>query len=433
MYTLADGRFALFRPSLNVAVETTAALAGLLAAYLVFFRFRRSCALDDLLLACGLAVLSFGNLVYGAAPAALDHYPDRFTTWALATGQIVGSLLLALAAFAPAHVFERPWRASWLVCGAAVVALVGFGGLLNVLAHDIPVVSGASGHDAALGVHLGRLVIFAAAVVGFVRCAERTGDELMTWFAFASTLGALAGLNYAFHPSLDSRLVYTGDAFRLLFYGALLAGTARELGRYWQEAERAAVLSERRRIARDLHDSIAQEISFIARRMRHVRSTGGDRRVADQIVRAAERALDESRRTIAALTRPLDEPLDVVLAQEVEDVAERSGTILALSLDPGVAVEPDVREALLRIAREAVVNAARHGDARLVEVELENGKGLLLRVADDGRGFDPERASQTSNGGFGLVSMRERAHAIGADLRVESRPGDGTTVEVELR
>jgi signal transduction histidine kinase len=132
------------------------------------------------------------------------------------------------------------------------------------------------------------------------------------------------------------------------------------------------------------------------------------------------------------LTRPLDEPLDVVLAHEIGDVAERSGTILALSLERGVRVEPDVREALVRIAREAVINAVRHGGAGLVQVELENGNELKLRVVDDGRGFDAAAAMRKSNDRFGLVSMRERAHAIGADFRIASSPGDGTTIEVEL-
>jgi signal transduction histidine kinase len=353
---LAEGRFALFRPSLNVAVETTAALAGLLAAYLVFFRFRRSKALDDLLLASGLAVLSIGNFVYGAAPAALDHYPNRFGTWALATGHLLGTLLLAVAAFAPALVLQRPRRAAILLLGTSVLALGVVAATLNVVAHELPFVSGTSGHDAALGVHLARLAIYAAAAVGFVRRAERTGDELMSWFAFACTLGALAGINYALHPSLDSHLVYSGDAFRLLFYAALLAGAAREMGRYWQASEEAAILNERRRIARDLHDGVAQELSFIARRLRRALPDVRNPRLADQILRAAERGLDESRRAIAALTRPLDEPLDVVLAHEIGDVAERNETILALSLERGVHVEPDLREALLRIAREAVVN-----------------------------------------------------------------------------
>ena len=150
---------------------------------------------------------------------------------------------------------------------------------------------------------------------------------------------------------------------------------------------------------------------------------------------AAERELDESRRVIATLTRPLDEPLDVVLSEAVKGVADRVGATVALALDTGVHVEPDVREALVRIAREAVTNAARHGDAGLVRVELENGNGngVKLRIVDDGRGFDTSAAAkQRTRGGFGLVSMSERARAVGAVLHVESERGAGTSVEVEL-
>jgi Signal transduction histidine kinase len=96
-------------------------------------------------------------------------------------------------------------------------------------------------------------------------------------------------------------------------------------------------------------------------------------------------------------------------------------------------VTPEVREALVRIAREAVTNAARHGDAGLVRVELENGTGIKLRIVDDGRGFDAAAATrQRRSGGFGLVSMSERARAVGGVLHVASERGAGTTVEVEL-
>ena len=145
--------------------------------------------------------------------------------------------------------------------------------------------------------------------------------------------------------------------------------------RYWQASREAAVLDERRRIARDLHDGLAQELAFIVRRAQPRRREGPRAADALQIANAAERALDESRRVIATLTRPLDEPLDVVLSEAVKGVADRVGTTVALALDPDVHVTPDVREALVRIAREAVTNAARHGDAGLVRVELENGDG----------------------------------------------------------
>src|SRR5206468_3244077 len=172
--------------------------------------------------------------------------------------------------------------------------------------------------------------------VAFLRRAERDGDQFMTWLAVACTLRVFAGIDFAFRPTLETGWVYSGDIFRMLFYIALLAGAASEITRYWEASREAAVLDERRRIARDLHDGLAQELAFIVRRAK--RALDGGPRAADtpQIARAAERALDESRRVIAALTRPLDEPLDVVLSDAVKGVADRVGTTVALSLDTGV-------------------------------------------------------------------------------------------------
>jgi signal transduction histidine kinase len=148
-----------------------------------------------------------------------------------------------------------------------------------------------------------------------------------------------------------------------------------------------------------------------------------------RIASAADRALDESRRAIAALTRPLDEPLAAVLADVAADVAGRVGLELELDLPEEAVVSPQTREALLRIVREAVTNATRHGGASEISVELAAGEGLRLRVQDNGRGFDAEAV----NGyGFGLTSMRERAEALGGSLTLGPRAGGGTTVEVSL-
>ena len=94
---------------------------------------------------------------------------------------------------------------------------------------------------------------------------------------------------------------------------------------------------------------------------------------------AAERALADARRAIAALTKPLDEPLDIALAQAVEEVADRFGQKLVLDLKPRVRVDAMTREHLIRIAREAVLNAARHGRAPVVRVELSNGSPTRMR------------------------------------------------------
>jgi signal transduction histidine kinase len=178
-----------------------------------------------------------------------------------------------------------------------------------------------------------------------------------------------------------------------------------------------AVLEERRRIARELHDGVAQELAFIV-----AESSGS-------LAAAAERALDESRRAIAALTRPVDEPLEVALVQAAEEVAGRVGVQLRIEVCKGAQVSPDEREALIRILREAITNAGRHGGAENVSVELTNGNGTLLRIADDGSGFDP---GHTRAGGFGLVSMQERTEALGGRFRLSSEAGEGTRIEVRL-
>jgi signal transduction histidine kinase len=274
------------------------------------------------------------------------------------------------------------------------------------------------------------LVALDLAAVGFIRRVRHGEDELFVWLSVAVTVATVAQINYVFYPSLYPGWVYSGDVFRILFYLVLLGAATREIALYWRSLSRVAVLEERRRIARDLHDGLAQELSFIVRRARTA-GRGLDERAVASIASAAERALFESRRAIATLTRPLDEPLDVVLAQVVDYVLSRSETPHELDLAPGVRVDPTVREALVRIASEAVENAAKHASPQLVRVSLEDTPKIRLRVVDDGAGFDTENQA-ARNGRFGLVTMRERAQGIGATFRLVSAPGEGTQVEVSL-
>jgi signal transduction histidine kinase len=150
--------------------------------------------------------------------------------------------------------------------------------------------------------------------------------------------------------------------------------------------------------------------------------------VAQPIVSAAQRALDESRYAISALTRPLDAPIDETIADEARAVASRAGARVELAVASDLEVRPESHEAALRIVREAITNATRHGNAKVLRVELIGGPQMRLRVIDDGNGFDRDVA----NGGFGLRSMRERAERLGGTLRVESKPGTGTVIEAVL-
>lgn len=194
----------------------------------------------------------------------------------------------------------------------------------------------------------------------------------------------------------------------------------------------AAVESERRRIARDIHDGLAQDLAFIAARARLLERDPTAPVRFDHLASAATRALEDSRTAIATLTRPLDESLDAALARNAIEVAERHGGEAELRLQAGVAVSPGTRQSLVRIVREAVSNAMRHGGADHVRVSLSRDRMLRLDIVDDGCGFDVAGRAADPDTGFGLLSMEERARALGGDLAIRSEPGAGTTIELAL-
>jgi len=192
------------------------------------------------------------------------------------------------------------------------------------------------------------------------------------------------------------------------------------------ELEQQATAEERRRIARELHDGLAHELAFIASK---THPSDRDRTMVDidALAGAADRALDEARRAIAVLSSRQPEPLCRGIAQTAEDLGARLGVAVGLDLDDDIDLPSQVNENLLRIVREAITNAARHGHPRKISIRLFRRLGVCLEVEDDGFGFDP--ALSRANG-FGLLSMEERALSVGATFHLFSSPGHGTRIEV---
>jgi signal transduction histidine kinase len=271
------------------------------------------------------------------------------------------------------------------------------------------------------------MVLFFAAAVGFARRAERSRDELMTWFAAGAVIAGFARLNYFLFPSIYSEWIYAGDFLRVAFYALILFGALREIAAYQRELAEVAVHRERRRIARELHDGLAQELAYITSQARRLVTERDD--PPTRIAEAAARALDESRQAIATLARPVDAPLDSSVAQAAEEVAWRDRIDLRLELERDLQAPDAVHDALTRIVREAVGNAIRHGGAESVTVRLTCTDGLRLTVEDDGCGLaEGERGGR----GFGIVSMRERAEALGGSLELLPAAERGARVEVRL-
>ena len=182
--------------------------------------------------------------------------------------------------------------------------------------------------------HFLLMTMFAVVAVRFTVFADQHDDELMRWFGAGAALAAFARLNYLLFPSLYSQYVYTGDGFRLGFYLLLLVGAGREIASYWSGLAETAAMEERRRMARDLHDGLAQELAFMWSDIQGLKRAHPDDEKVERASSSAERALDESRRAIAAFARPAHEPLDIAISTSIEEVARRLQVRLRLRSCP---------------------------------------------------------------------------------------------------
>jgi signal transduction histidine kinase len=228
-------------------------------------------------------------------------------------------------------------------------------------------------------------------------------------------------------PSLYTDRLYAGDVLRTACYVVLLVGAVRELKQYWAAQAQAAVLDDRRRLARELHDGVAQELAFIRAESYAIPETMPTRA---RIMAACDRALDEARAGIQALGRPGTEALGFMLHRAAREMAERYDIELEVDVDDSITARADQKHALLRIVREAVSNAVRHGEAQRLCLSLaRDGDRRRLTVSDDGCGFDPACANSGA-GGYGLTSMRDRARALPGSFELSSKPGAGTQVTV---
>ena len=433
-------QFAYRSVAMHAMLEVTASLIAFVTTVLVWGRLKSRQGLDDLLLFMALGLLSVTSLLFGVIPAAIWRDPHPFSTWTtIAAGGLAAALLAAAALIRPIRLrdYEHAGRLAAVGMGIGLVVIgvvVGF--FLDKLPIGIDparsplnVAGPISGNLVIAIAQMGIALLLLAAAIGFTRRAEGSEDEFFLWLGAGSIFAAFARVNYFVFPSLYSEWVYTGDVLRLCWHILLLIGAVRLIGVYQRAYVDARVLEERRRIARDLHDGLAQELAFISNKSRELTAGSVPRSALVQVASAAQRGLDESRRAIAALTRKDDEPFDVAVVEAVEAVADRLGTKVHVEAEPAPEIDSNQREQLLRIVREAVTNAGCHAEADLVRVLFTNGGPLYLRIEDDGVGFDP---NDVDSKGFGLVTMQERAAAIGADFRLRSTPGRGTCIEVRL-
>ncbi|WP_328667094.1 sensor histidine kinase [Streptomyces sp. NBC_00322] len=370
-----------------------------------------------------LHALLAGLLTLAAIRAAADGTPHAYAVVAAAA---VMAVVYAAGVLSPAVNRSPRAAALWLAAlGAAWLALLALSPdglwaafpLYFLLLHLLPVRWG-----------LPAVAVTAAAAIGSFLLHGRTITP-------GTFIGPLLGAAVAVATVLGYRALYRESESRRELIEELVS-TRAELA----EAEHhAGVLAERERLAREIHDTLAQGLSSIQLLLRAAeRTLPEDAPAAAHVRRARQAAQDnlaEARRFVRALTPPdLEHGSLAGALQRLCAGAPGPAVQFGISGTP-VELPTPYEVALLRTAQSALANTVRHAAAGRAEITLSfMDTSVSLDVVDDGRGFDPTTAAPVpdGDGGFGLPAMRSRARSLGGTLSVESAPGQGTALALTL-
>lgn len=217
------------------------------------------------------------------------------------------------------------------------------------------------------------------------------------------------------------------------------AAVAIDNARLYKQAKQLAVVEERNRLARELHDSVTQALYGItlhaeaAFRQLNARKIKLATEQLEELRNTAQEALREMRLLIFELRPSVVELQGLIpaLRARLEAVEERAGLQVVMNIDEGLAMSDRIQDGLYRIAQEALNNALKHAKANQIILNLTGGLSrVVLEISDDGIGFVPDEAVE--GGGLGLDGIIERAELLDGDLTMDSWPGKGTTIRVEV-
>ena len=384
----------------RAAVETAIALAAILTSGLLIEIFDRTRQLRELLLALGILALSLAGFSYWAGPVVAGVRGPASGGAVRLGCELLGALAVAAAALVPRTSIVAPFRGLakvGAVLGLSVIAVVTL--LASVIAvHPATVPAKAAAPFLTLGAQLASAVILAVAGIAFVARSWRAerGTELL---AAAALLLAVAGLQFVTVPTVPANWVTPREGARLLAFGLLLGGVCLRYAKVQRSHAFTVVCSERERIARDLHDGLAQDLACITTQAQRLDCRLGP---DDPLMLATRDALAQLRGTIADLTAstaPTSEAAVRMIAHELGhrfdvQVNVRSDADPTPTAENGLDLTP--RDNLIRATRQAIVEAALRSDARHVDVTLVRRAGTLV-VRVSGTTYAPP---QTRAGGL---------------------------------
>jgi signal transduction histidine kinase len=415
-------------PQARLVLDTVVMLAAAIVALLAGIRFSVDGRRLDLLLCGGFTAAAASTLVFAIAPAVAGGTPHAVAAWAGIGGRLFAWVLIAAAPFASRRSNARGRALGEMLLGVAIVLALCWG--IAAKAGDaLPPLSSDDDQPLLLtGALAVRALLSLVAMVGFGLRFRARRSDLDRWLCLGATLALFAELNYVFTPVLASGYVSQGDFLRLLSYGVLLVGVWRairhaEFGR--------AVAEERARVAREIHDGLAQYLFAVSTHASMLESGADPQKTLTQLKEAAAAAQQEARFAVLALSSAGGSaPFDSALRRYVDFLTADGQLEVDLEVQEGIRLAPDEQIEVFRIVQEGLANARKHAHARRAEVRIGERAGeRFVTVVDDGSGFDEGGIAP----GQGLKNMRARAASIGGGFRLVSTPGRGTALEVVLR
>jgi signal transduction histidine kinase len=415
-------------PQARLVLDTAVMLAAAIVALLAGIRFSVDGRRLDLLLCGGFSAAAASMLAFSIAPMVGGQPLHPVEAWAGIGGRLFAWVLIAAAPFSNRRSSARGRALGEMLLGVAIVLALCWG-IANKAGSALPPLSDDGDQPLLLTAALAvRALLSLVAMVGFGLRFRSRGNDLDRWLCLGATLALFAELNYVFTPVLSSGYVSQGDFLRLLSYGVLLVGVWRairhaEFGR--------AVAEERARVAREIHDGLAQYLFAVSTHAAMLESGADPKRTLAQLKEAAAAAQQEARFAVLALSSAGGSaPFDSALRRYVDFLTADGELEVDLEIQNGIRLAPDEQIEVFRIVQEGLANARKHAHARRAEVRIEERTGeRFVTVVDDGSGFEEDGIAP----GQGLRNMRARADSIGGGFRLVSTPGRGTALEVVLR
>lgn len=412
----------------RLVFDTAVAVVAAIVCALASVRFLVEGRILDLLVAAGFWSIALGTIFFSLAPVLGGGSLTPQAAWALLGARLLGAGLIAIAPYVDGRLSAR--RPSLVVVGFGVAAVLACAaGVLLVPESN----TGTLDPDALEGTYVRVAAVLLAglwsvAVLGFGLRYRRHGRDLDRWMCLAATLAFFADVSLVLTPIVSSDYLLLGDFLRVIAYAMLLVGVWRAIS----DAEFGrAVADERARVAREIHDGLAQYLFAVSTQVNMLETGAPLDQVLPRLKQAATSAQQEARFAVLALSSAGGSArFDAALRRYVEFVSADGELDVELAVDPQVRLAPDEQIEVFRIVQEGLGNARRHSRAEHVDVTIAHRGGRrVVVVSDDGVGFDDTE----SEAGQGVANMRRRAQAIDGQLRLKSAPGRGTAIEVILR